>query len=264
VEKQVTEMIKRLVATVARFGAMAASAALRFAAVTLTAAIAIIIGPSQALAVEAPEVPPALRPLVDEIKGKSPYEVEKISRTRLGEPTRDIGSGVSILQWELQGGTWTVHQLAGASWRYREAKRPTFAQVTLIENKRIKEAVPSASYEMTSLPTGKYGSKTWWGNIKLKDGQYKFIPSSAAAGDSDANKNHPCPGCFLFANPTGTYALTYVVDSNKLFKEFKQKTVVARLALTGAKAKQTYDLVYDPAVGSIGFSGGDANRFMMY
>jgi len=108
--------------------------------------------------------------LAREVQGKKPDEVRALIVGRLGQPTRDIGSGISIDQWDVAGGQLTFHPGTG----------PTFKKDGKIRW-LIRTTNPAAtclfgSYQMTTIPDpANHGNCFWTGDLSLRaDGKYQY------------------------------------------------------------------------------------------
>jgi hypothetical protein len=91
---------------------------------------------------------PNIESLTQEVQGKGPEEVRALIVRRFGPPAREVGSGLQIEQWDVDGGTLTFHPLQG----------PSFNKSGVL-TRLIRTTNPAAlclfgSYEMDTEPEG--------------------------------------------------------------------------------------------------------------
>jgi hypothetical protein len=137
---------------------------------SLTILVALIIS-SLASGVEEPQAP-IIEVLIWQAQGKQPDEVRALFAERLGPPDRNVGSGIRIEQWDVDGGVLTFHPVTG----------PTFDRAG-VQSRLIRTNNPAArclfgSYEMVTLPMGPNETRFWLGNVALStDSSYSFTDS---------------------------------------------------------------------------------------
>jgi hypothetical protein len=121
--------------------------------------------------------------------------------TEFGQPSRDIGSGLSIPQWDIAGGVLTVHPLVG----------PTFRTA----NDRIVWLIPTSNpvsdnllqdFEMTTLPDpANHGTRFWIGNVHItKDGTYRYVDSGSNLRERGSQSSN-----FFMKHPEGRVEIIY-------------------------------------------------------
>src|SRR3954469_15703137 len=62
---------------------------------------------------------PAIEALIAEIQGKQPEQVRALIVARFGPPARDLGSGLRIDQWDVDGGVLTFNPVDGVTFEQR-------------------------------------------------------------------------------------------------------------------------------------------------
>jgi hypothetical protein len=108
-------------------------------------------------------LPTVVAQLRDEIQEMGPEEVYTAIVTPFGKETRNIGSGLSILQWDLKEGSFIFHPLRGPTYCPK-----TGGVIWLLRTKNLARPNVLQNYEMTTLPdTGNHGTQYWIGNIKI-------------------------------------------------------------------------------------------------
>ena len=114
--------------------------------------------------------PTSIQTLAKEIRDKSDNEIEAIVTKRFGVGL-DVGSGLRILQWDVESGVLTIG-------RGLTFFRPTGGKalwLTATSSKAL-QTVTKDRFEMTTLPSPQM--KYWLGDLELKTGlSYNFIDS---------------------------------------------------------------------------------------
>ena len=184
------------------------------------------------------KLPPSIERLRSDVRGKAPGEVHALLLQRFGKPSRELGSGLRLPEWDVEGGVLSYSPLAGVF----------FDGVQLIEtHNRVAENL-KGTWEVTSLPDPKAGgTRTWIGTIELSpNGTYRttLAPSGRWFGT----------GFELFDKyPSGTYSVTYApgVRGELLLETLNSKQVVVRLELRpsgGQDERVTAEVVAQPSV----------------
>jgi hypothetical protein len=135
-------------------------------AALLLAAIAFLI-PLCVAAV--PLNAPNIEALIPDVHDKRPNEVRALIVRRLGPPVRDVGSGLRIEQWDVDGGVLTFHPLVGPSFE------KDGVHMRLVRTTNRAAACLFGTYEMTTLPEGPHGLRYWIGNVSLRASRYEYI-----------------------------------------------------------------------------------------
>jgi len=141
---------------------------------------------------------PNIEALLPELQGQSPEEVRALIIRRLGPPTRDVGSGLQIEQWDVDGGVLTFHPLTG----------PTFEKnrevIHLISTDNPAALCLFGSYEMVTRPEGRYGMKYWLGDVSLSADRYTYTDSRNFLEHRDKQGNN-----FFMLHPNGMVQVKY-------------------------------------------------------
>jgi hypothetical protein len=115
--------------------------------------------------------PISIQRLAKELQGKKGDEVEAAIIKQFGPAARDVGSGVSIQQWDVESGVLT-YSLGLASFRANGGK---VVWLTATVNKALL-ALTDDTFEMYTPPEPQM--KYWLGNLRLKpDSTFEFVDS---------------------------------------------------------------------------------------
>lgn len=118
-----------------------------------------------------PHSPTSIQKLAKELQGKKGDEVANAIIKQFGPAARDVGSGVSIQQWDVESGVLT-YSLGLARFRPKGGK---VVWLTATINKALL-ALTTDTFEITTLPESQM--KYWLGNLRLKpDSTYEFVDS---------------------------------------------------------------------------------------
>ena len=162
--------------------------------------------------------------LKEKIQGrKEPQEIFKAIVSLLGEPDRDIGSGLWIPQWDMPGGVLTFHPFTGPIFQDETGKVTWLLNTT---NELGANIV--GNYEMTTVPDlDNYGNSYWLGNLELRtDGTYEYTDSNVNLEHRQHQQDN-----FFIKNPKGTYAIAYLagLTGMTLLEDLESNTYVATL-----------------------------------
>ena len=107
----------------------------------------------------------AIADLKSQIKGKAPREVASIIVQRFGPPNRDVGSGLTILDWDVVGGDLRLTVQGGPPiFRISDGKK-----LWLVETENPAGDNIVSEFEMSTLPDPKnHGSRSWLGDLTLR------------------------------------------------------------------------------------------------
>jgi len=191
---------------------------------------------------------PGVDSLQKEIQSKSPTEVRNLIIARFGPPTREVGSGLQIEQWDVDGGVLTFHPLTGAT--FKKAGVVT----RLIHTNNPVGLCLFGNYEMTTLPAAN-GTRYWLGNVVLSNETYAF-------NDSRDNLDHRQNQAknFFMLHPKGRVLVRYSesVTATTRLEDLPQGTTVARVTFVAGQFKQTYRIITNPTEMSLAFEADGA------
>ena len=194
------------------------------------------------------------------LEGKDGRQVHAILLDRCGQPTRDVGSGIQILQWDIAGGVLTYPGLGSS---------PTFtkdgASRRLVRATERVGASLLQDYEMYTTPApNHYGAKLWIGNLYLSSATYEFIESDTGedlAGWPDQSGN------FFMKHPKGDIKVEYAkgIMADTQLEDVTHEARVAKLtfkANDGGKPASFW-MVTDHQSMRLSFSGDEPIPFVM-
>jgi hypothetical protein len=230
--------------------------------VLVLAASMAAIGLAQSSQPAAEPLPPQIARLRNEIRGLRPIRVRKLIKSRFGEPTRDLGSGIWIPQWDIAGGKLTFHPLRGPTFTTRSG-----AVHWLLKTKNPARQTIRCQYEMATRPDpANHGTRFWIGDVYVdKDLNYRFVDGRSNLRErGDQSRN------FLMQNPTGRVEVEWAkginddtplesagdgVIAHLVFHAAKDRASF-RCRLTSSAAERSLDLAPEQADQSYQFDGG--------
>jgi len=195
--------------------------------------------------------PPTIQSLENEIRYKSGNEVEAAIVRRFGPAARDLGSGVSIKQWDV--GTGVLTYSGGlASFSIAGGKTPSI-WLTQTNNKALRTLIMDG-FEMTSLASPKI--KYWLGDLDLKTGlAYKFVDSQEWESLHHREKQQ---NNFFLRHPAGRFAIQFApgCSPDTVLERLPDTTVLCRLTFIPADGspEATYDIIVYPNSRRLTFS----------
>jgi hypothetical protein len=142
--------------------------------------------------------PTSIQRLAKELQSKKGDEVATAIIKQFGPAARDLGSGVSIQQWDVESGVLT-YSLGLASFRANGGK---MIWLTATVNKALL-ALTDDTFEMYTPPEPQM--KYWLGNLRLKpDSTYEFL-------DSGQNLDHRTGQTknFFIVHPDGRFEIHF-------------------------------------------------------
>ena len=189
-----------------------------------------------------PDIPAPITELKANIQGKNPDEVLAIIQARFGGETRNIGSGLSIPQWDVAGGVLTFHPFRGPSFSHG-----TITVMLIDTQNKVGRNIPG-NYQMSTL-LDNYRTRFSIGELVLQtDGSYRFkrVGPWLAYYTKDASN-------FFTAHPSGTYTVFYPkpVQESSVMESLPDKSVIATLKFVADPADkpagetQAIDLLID-------------------
>jgi hypothetical protein len=198
---------------------------------------------------------PDIDTLIPQVQGKDASQVRALIVRQFGPPARDVGSGLQIEQWDVDGGVLTFHPLQG----------PTF-QKQGVRTRLIRTHNPASlclfgSYEMVTAPQGEHGMKYWLGDVSLSGDGYNYTDSDANLDHRERQRNN-----FFLLHPKGLVQVKYAsgVTPETLLENLPDDSVVATvtLATPDRQVSKTYRIRTNRTSMSLAFEG-DEMQFQM-
>jgi len=180
---------------------------------------------------------PAIEALIPEIQGKQPDEVRALIVARFGPPARNLGSGLRIDQWDVDGGALTFHPVEGVTFEKRGER------TRLIRTTNLAASCLFGNYEMVTLPAGGGGISYWLGTVSLgADARYKYTDSRQNLDRRAEQREN-----FFILHPTGSAQITYAlgVTPKTRLEDLPDGTAIATVAFVGqdGRSSNAYRLV---------------------
>jgi hypothetical protein len=175
--------------------------------------------------------PASIQSLAKEIRDKSGDEVEAAIVKHFGPAARDLGSGVSIKQWDVGPGVLTY---SGGLARFSVARGKS-VWLTATNSKAL--TLIADGFEMTTPPSPQM--RYWLGDLDLKTGStcstYKFIDS--AEWESLRHREKQTHNFFL-KHSTGRFAIQFAsgCSPDTVLEPLPDATVLCSLSLVEAGA----------------------------
>ncbi len=192
---------------------------------------------------------PTIDALVPHLAGKRPAEVRALIIERLGPPARDVGSGLRIDQWDIDGGLLTFHPVTG----------PTFDKggesTRLIRTSNPVALCLFGTYEMATAPEEPHGTTYWLGNVSLsRNLRYRY-----ADGHQNLDRRSRQRDNFFMRNPIGRIRVRYApgVTPQTRLEDLPDGSLVATVTFTARRrrASQTYRIVASRTQRTLAFEG---------
>jgi hypothetical protein len=178
------------------------------------------------------DVPKAISDFQAQRRDLGPEQVLPAAVARYGKPTRDIGSGLYIPQWDVAGGKLTVHPGRGPTFEL-----PGGQIVWLIQTVNLAGENILHSYEISTQPQSTGGTSFWIGDVHIAaDQSYRFVNS----GDYFKN-NGEQSGNFFLHHPAGHVAVTWSqgINASTLLESTGEREI-AQLTFTDDTKAATY------------------------
>ena len=172
---------------------------------------------------------------------------------RFGPPPRDVGSGLLIPEWDIDGGVLTMSLEAENA----PAVPPSFVTADgrtfwLIQSHNLAGANLVAQFELTTVPDSNHGSAFWVGDLKLNpDNTFEFTDSRANPAE-----RHGFAGSFLTKYPKGSYEIYFLpgISAATTLENLSGDTWIAKIVLsspdhkhelqTGVRSDSNHRLLY--------------------
>jgi hypothetical protein len=201
-------------------------------------------------------LPVAIQKLAKDIQGKKGDELASIIAKDFGPAARDVGSGVSIQQWDVESGVLTLSR-GLVSFR-ASGRKPVWLTAT------VSKALPSLlaeTFEMYTLPSPQM--KYWLGNLSLRtDSRYEFVDSGSNLdhrGDQTQN--------LFIKHPDGRFAIHFApgCTADTVLEHLPDGTTLGSLTFSPANdgPDVNYEVVVYASEKRLVFSSKDALSFSM-
>lgn len=191
-------------------------------------------------------LPASVQKLGEEIRDKKGDEVSTAIAKRFGPPARDVGSGVSIQQWDVESGVLT-YSLGLVSFLAKGRK----VWLTQTVNKALP-TITADTFEKYTLPEPQI--RYWIGNLSLRpDSGFKFVDSGESL-DHRANQSQN----FFMEHPAGRFAVRYAAgcSADTVLERLPEATLVCSLTFFPADGspEASYDIIAYPSERRLAFS----------
>lgn len=193
---------------------------------------------------------PVVNALIPELQGKSREEVRIAIIHRVGWPAREVGSGLQIEQWDVDGGVLTFHPVEGPNFqRYGQ-------RTWLIHTNNPVALNLFGKYEMYTTPEGGYRMRYWLGNLSLSGDAYTYT-------DNRQNLEHPeqQKTNFFMHHTSGSVEVRYPqgVTPKTRLEDMPDDSTVAILTFISPdrQFRKTYRIVTNRTSMSLAFGGKD-------
>ncbi|MEM8671990.1 MAG: hypothetical protein AAGG48_31015 [Planctomycetota bacterium] len=160
------------------------------------------------------------------LQGKSPEQIRDMIEKEYGPPDRNVGSGLVIEQWDVDGGTLTFHPLVGPSFDNGQTV------VRLMETTNLLKHCLFGSYEMHTLPDAEiHGNQFWIGNVSMTGSKYEFSDSESNLRQRIGQESN-----YFIKHPVGTVKVSYAenITAETKLEELDNQHVVATLEFSSA------------------------------
>jgi hypothetical protein len=180
--------------------------------------------------------PTSIQRLAKELKGKKGDEVATAIIKQFGPAARDVSSGVSIQQWDVESGVLT-YSLGLASFRTNDGK---VVWLTATVNKALL-ALTADAFEMYTLPEPQM--KYWLGNLHLKpDSTYEFVDSGQSLDHRTGQT-----GNFFIKHPDGRFEIHFApgCTGDTVLEHLTDGTFLCSLTFLSANGgpQVSYDII---------------------
>jgi hypothetical protein len=182
-------------------------------------------------------VPQVIQDLAAEIQGKTRDQVRRIVGERFGPAARDLGSGVSIEQWDIESGVLTFHMLRGPTFRPANGREIWLMQT---HNRALPNILGDFSM---STPPNENGTQFWLGTVELRDDlTYLFEDGGTNQKVRDDQKQN-----FFLRHPKGKFEIRYATgyDGETLLETVPDGAVLGHLVFTPDEegGTESYDVL---------------------
>ncbi|HEX7285485.1 MAG TPA: hypothetical protein VF532_04845 [Candidatus Angelobacter sp.] len=197
---------------------------------------------------EGPHEAPKIESLTQEVQGKGPEAVRELIVRRFGPPARDIGSGIQIEQWDVDGGILTFHPHQGLTFQKGGVA------TRLIRTTNPAELCLFGSYEMDTGPEGHSAMFYYLGDVSLSAGHYRFTDSGSNLDHRNKQQNN-----FFMMHPDGLVKVKYAsgVSAKTRLEDLSDGSPVATVTFSAANKRfsATYRIVANRSSMSLALQG---------
>jgi hypothetical protein len=212
-----------------------------------TILLSMVLGPSLLLA-QGPHKTPNIESLTQEVQGKGPEDVRTLIVRRFGPPAREVGSGIQIEQWDVDGGILTFHPFQG----------PTFQKGGVL-TRLVRTTNPAAlclfgRYQMDTGPEGQFSMFYYLGDVGLSADHYRFTDSGSSLDHRSKQKNN-----FFMLHPDGLVEVKYAsgVSAETRLEDLSDGSPVATVTFSAPNGRfsAAYRIVANRSSMSLAFQG---------
>jgi hypothetical protein len=191
--------------------------------------------------------PKPIQRLAKELQGKKGDEVVTAIVNQFGPAARDLGSGLSIQQWDVESGVLTYSQ-GLASFRAGSGK---VVWLTSTVNKAMP-ALTADTFEMTTMPEPQV--KYWLGNLRLKpDSTYEFVDSGQSLDHRIGQTQN-----FFIKHPNGRFETHFEsgCTGDTILEGLTDGALLCSLTFLSANGgpQTTYEIIVNPSERRLAFS----------
>lgn len=149
------------------------------------------------------DLPPGVGKFQTSIAAMNANEVLAAATAEFGQPSRDIGSGLSIPQWDIADGVLTIHPLTGPTFRKADGRVVWLMPTTNPVRDNLLQG-----FKMTTRPDPQnHGTRFWIGNVQITThGAYRYTDSGSNLRDRGDQS-----GNFFVKHPEGRVDIIYPV-----------------------------------------------------
>ena len=155
-----------------------------------------------------------------------------------GKPNRFLGSGISIAQWDIDGGFLYCHPFFGVSFTKNDDDFDDIDAIYFINTENKVEENIIGTYTMVSLESNVKPAQYWYGYLELgKNGKY-FFKDEIWEEERTKQRNN-----FFHNNPKGTYTIEYLntIKADSILEKMQKGTMLAKIRfISGNKNEILY------------------------
>jgi hypothetical protein len=195
---------------------------------------------------------PSIESLTKELQEKGPEEVRALIVRRFGPPVRNVGSGLQIEQWDVDGGILTFHPPQGPT--FKKGGRLT----RLIHTTNPAALCLFGSYEMVTQKEGRPAMLYYLGDLSLSADHYRFTDSRSNLDHRSMQKTN-----FFMLNPDGTVEVRYAsgVRPETRLEDLPDGSPVATVTFVTPtrRSNKTYRIIANRTSMELAFQGEETS-----